>query len=110
MEEFIFGYFLGLGVMRDEDDFDVFVARAQKSIEEKKEAPRQVFLHRVHGARGVHDAEDHGVRLAAGLRYGMVVAQVILVKRESLAMQGGDVSTLGGFLPFYPGTCGSFLV
>src|SRR5262249_14468768 len=96
--------------MCDEDDFDVFIAGEKKSIEKKKETSRQIFFHRVHGAGSVHNAEHNGVGLPAGFRHGMMIPEVILVKRKPLAVQTGDVRSLRGFLPFDSGARRAFFV
>ena len=85
VEKLLFGHLAGFGVMGDEDDLDVLIARAQEAVEQKKETARQVFFHRVHGAGGVHDAEHDGVRLAPDFRHRMMVMQIVLVKRKTLA-------------------------
>src|ERR1700732_2081208 len=90
MKKFFLGDFARLGVMPDENDLDIAVARRNELIEQEEEAAREVLLHRVHRARGVHDADDDGVGLLARVGLDVLVAQVALMKRETLAHPRGD--------------------
>ena len=56
-------HLFGFGVMGDEDDLDVAVLGADELVEQEEKAARQVLLHGVHRARGVHDADHHRVGL-----------------------------------------------
>src|ERR1019366_3584074 len=83
VEELLLGDLAGLGVMRDENDFDVAVARRDELIEQEEEAARQVLLHRVHRARRIHDADYRGVRLLLGVDLDVLIAQIVLMEREA---------------------------
>src|SRR5260370_1834009 len=78
VEKLFLGNFTGFGMMRDEYDFNVAVFGRNKLVEKKKEAPRKILLHRVHRARGVQYAEDHGLGFFARLRLAIPILQVIL--------------------------------
>src|SRR5262245_16643524 len=82
VEELALGHLVRLGVVRDEDDLDVLVLRADELEEEEEEAPGEVLLHGVHGPRGVHDADDDRVRFLADVRDDVAVDEVVLVERE----------------------------
>src|SRR5216683_2991524 len=69
--------------MRDENDFHVAVAGRDELVEQEEEATREILLHRVHRARGIHDANDGGVGLFLGVDFDVLVAQVVLVEREA---------------------------
>ena len=84
MEKFFLGNLAGFGMMCDEDDLDILIPGAKELIEKEKEAPGEVFLHRVHGAGGVHDAEHDGVGFVARIRDGVMIAQIVHVKRETV--------------------------
>src|SRR5271165_2001701 len=85
MEKFFLGDLVGFGMMPDENDFDIAIARGNELIEQEEEAAREVLLHGVHRARGIHDAYNHGVGLLARVGLDMLVAQVALMERKALA-------------------------
>ena len=91
VEELVLGDLLGLGVVGDEDDFDVAVLGADELVEQEEEAARQILLHRVHRARGVHDAQHHGVGLLAHVGDQMLEGQVVVVERETPLLVLGAV-------------------
>ena len=87
VKEFLFGDFARFGVVRDENDLDVLITGAEKLIEQEKETAREVFLHRIHGAGGIHDAEHDRVGFRAGIGNGMMIAQIVLMKGKAPAMR-----------------------
>src|ERR1700722_8083913 len=89
VEELVLGDFVGLRMMRDEDDFDVAIAGRNELVEQEEEAAREVLLHRVHRARGVHDTDDGGVGFLADVGFEMLVAQVVLMEREAALVAVG---------------------
>src|SRR2546426_347085 len=93
VEELLLGHLVRLGVVRDEDDLHVAVLGADELEEEEEEAARQVLLHGVHGARGVHDAHHDGVRLPLHVGHHVAVDQIVLVEGE--AVRGGRQHGLG---------------
>src|SRR3989454_5037141 len=93
VEELLLGHLVRLGVVRDEDDLHVAVLGADELVEEEEEAARQVLLHGVHGARGVHDAHHDGVRLPLHVGHHVAVDQIVLVEGE--AVRGGRQHGLG---------------
>src|ERR1039458_5176487 len=70
-------------MMRDENNFDVAVARRDELIQQEEEAARQVLLHGVHRARRIHDADYRGVRFLLGVDLNVLVAQVVLMEWEA---------------------------
>ena len=76
---------LGFGVVGDEDDLDVSILRADELVEEEEEAAREVLLHRVHGSRGVHDADDDGVGFLLDVGDAVAIDEIVFVKREAIA-------------------------
>src|SRR5208283_414155 len=91
VKELFLGDLAGLRVMRDENNFDVAVAGRDELVEQEEEAAREVLLHRVHRARGVHDADYRGVRFLLGVDLNVLVAQVVLMEGEAPmdALEGG---------------------
>ncbi len=83
VKKLLLGDLVGFGMVRDKNDLNVLIARAKELIQQKKEAPRQIFFHGIHGTRGIHDAEHDGVGLRAGISNGMMVAQVVLVEGKA---------------------------
>src|SRR5579871_6656466 len=96
VKELVLGDLVGLGVMRDEDDFDVAVAGRDELVKQEEEAAREILLHRVHRARGVHDANDGRVRFLADVGLEMLVTQIILMERKTTLVA---VGILGRFEP-----------
>ena len=96
VEELVLSDLKGLRVMRDENDLDVAVAGRDELVEQKEEAAREILFHRVHRARGVHDAHDGRVRFLANVGLEMLVAQVILMERKTTLVA---VGVLGRFEP-----------
>ena len=88
MEKLFLGHFARFGVMCDEDDFDVLITGAKKLIQEEEETARQVFLHRVHRPRGIHDAQHNRVGFVARIRHGVMIAKIVFVKRKALMCCG----------------------
>ena len=84
-------------MVRNEDNLHVLVLGAQEAIQEEKEAACQVFLHGVHGTRGIHNAHDHSIGFPADLAHAVPVGQIIIVKGESLSLH------LEGFI--VPASC-----
>jgi len=74
VKELFLGHLVRLGVVRDENDLDVLIARAKKLIEKEEETARQIFLHRIHGAGSVHDAEHDRVGFVARVGDRVMVA------------------------------------
>src|SRR3990172_5390409 len=103
MKKFLFRDLARLGVVSDEYDLDVLIFGAKELVEEKKETPRQVLFHGVHGARGVHDAKDHCIGLAPNVAHGMSLREIVLVKREASRLKGDDFFSLGGLPALDPG-------
>src|SRR5581483_11449433 len=98
MEELVLGDLGRFGVVRDEDDLDVLILRADEAVKEKEKTPREILLHRVHRSGRVHDANHDCIRLAADLRDGMAVDEVVSMKRKALRPQREGVGALHGFL------------
>src|SRR5687768_5462280 len=65
VKEIFLANFLRLRVMRNKNNFYILIARADELIQNKKETSRQVFLHGIHGTRGIHDAQNNGIGLAS---------------------------------------------
>src|SRR5215472_7396468 len=83
MKEFFLAYFTRLSMMANEDNLDIPVSRRDELIEQEEEAASQVFLHRVHRTRGIHDTNDYSVGILAGVSFEMPVAQVVLMEWEA---------------------------
>src|ERR1700676_4348866 len=73
VEKFFLGDLAGLRMMRDENDFDVAVAGRDELVEQEEETAREVLLHRVHRARGAHDAGPGRIRFLANIGLQMLV-------------------------------------
>jgi hypothetical protein len=84
VEELLFGHLARLGVVADEHQLDVLVLGADELEQQEEEAAREVLLHAVHGARGVHDADHHRVGLLAGILHQALVGQILAPEREAL--------------------------
>jgi hypothetical protein len=50
MKKLLLGNLARFRVVGYKDDLDILIFFSQKLIKEEKEASRQIFLHRVHGA------------------------------------------------------------
>ena len=79
----------GLGVVRDEDQLDRAVLGRDELVEQEEVAPGEVLLHRVHRARGVHDAHHHRVRLVAHVGDHVAVGEILGVERDAGASRRG---------------------
>src|SRR3990170_8085030 len=64
VKEIFFGNFLRLCVMRNKNNLNILVARANELIENEKETSSEVFFHGVHRTGGIHDAQNDGVGLS----------------------------------------------
>ena len=84
VEKVLLGHFLGLGVVGNEDDFDRPIPRYDKLAEKEKEAPGEIFFHRVHGPGSVHDGNNDRVRLRFCVGDHVLVGKVALVERKTL--------------------------
>ena len=110
MKELFLGNFAGLSVVRDEDDLYVLVFGAEEAVEEKKERTRQIFFHGVHGAGGIHNAQDHRVRLSPDLADRMAIREIIFVERKAFGLKVARCPPLGRLLALHPGTGRSPLI
>src|SRR5215469_10125772 len=82
VEKVLFGHLVGLGMVCDEDDFHVAVARRNELIEQEEETPRQILLHRIHRTGRIHHADYDRIRIFAGVELDMLIAQIVLMKRK----------------------------
>jgi hypothetical protein len=49
VEEILLGNFLRFCVVRDENNLNILITRANELIEDEKETPGEILLHGVHG-------------------------------------------------------------
>src|SRR3546814_6535052 len=75
-------------MVRDEDDIRVPVPAADELVEQEKEAPGEILLHRAHRAGGIHDADDDGIRLRLDVGNAAPIAQIVLMKGETVLARG----------------------
>src|SRR5271168_4312877 len=89
VKEGLLGDLVSLGMMANKDDFDVAVTGRDKLIEQEEEASSEILLHRVHRARGVHDAENGGVGILARVGFEMLVTEIVFMERMTLFSRDG---------------------
>src|SRR4029078_9107226 len=84
MKKFFLSHLTGFGMMRDEDDLDILITGAQELIQQKEEGSGEILPHGIAGAGRVNDAEHDGVGFVARIRDGVMIAQIVHVKRETV--------------------------